>query len=158
MLHCCLNLVWLALPSAETKEGHLRPVVQGEGGVHGGAELQGAVAPAADYCAVHNKDQLQLRIVAWKANTLLLTAPSVLCSHTASFCGTHCTCTTFCKCSHFCWKVKRVKSKQGRSNQFCNCPHSEVHVKKSNLRSTQWRKDENRLFPIVPPLHNCNRT
>ena len=91
MLHCCLDLARLALPSAEAKEGHLRPVVQGEGGVHGGAELQGGVAPAADYCAVHNKDQLQLRIVAWRANTLLLTALSVLCSHTASCCGTHCT-------------------------------------------------------------------
>ena len=55
MLHCCLHLARLALPSAEAKEGHLRPVGQGEGGVHRGAQLQADVA--ADYRAVH-KDRL----------------------------------------------------------------------------------------------------
>ena len=51
MLHCCLHLTWLALPGAETKEGHLRAVVQCEGGLHPGAELRAGVAPAADYRA-----------------------------------------------------------------------------------------------------------
>ena len=65
VLNCNLNLAWLAPPSAEPKEGHLRPVVQGEGGVHDGLELQADVAPAADDPAAVHKDQLQLRIVAW---------------------------------------------------------------------------------------------
>ena len=133
MLHCCLNLVWLALPSAETKEGHLRPVVQGEGGVHGGAELQGAVAPAADYCAVHNKDQLQLRIVAWRANTLLLTALSVLCSHTASCCGTHCTKQLFANAPIFCGKSRETQDQ----TDYAIVRILKHTAEKSNLRSTQ---------------------
>ena len=48
MLHCCLDLARLALPSTEAKEGHLRPVAQGEGGLHPRDELQAHVAPAVD--------------------------------------------------------------------------------------------------------------
>ena len=41
MLHCSLHLTGLALPSAKSKDRHLRPIVQGEGGVHrAGDQLQ----------------------------------------------------------------------------------------------------------------------
>ena len=56
MFHCRLHLARFALPSAKAKEGHLRPVVQGEGGVHPGlCELQTDVAAAADYREMYTR-------------------------------------------------------------------------------------------------------
>ena len=40
MLHCCLHLARLTLPSSKSKEGHLHPIVQREGG--GGHGIGGA--------------------------------------------------------------------------------------------------------------------
>ena len=54
MLHCCLHLTWFAHPGAEAKEGHLRAVVQCEGGVHDGAELQADVAPQQTTALLQN--------------------------------------------------------------------------------------------------------
>ena len=46
MLHGGLHLSGFALPSAEPEEGHLHPVVQGEGGGHAAAQLQTDVLTA----------------------------------------------------------------------------------------------------------------
>ena len=57
MLHCCFHLSRLAVPSAKAKEGHLHPIVQGEGSVHCGlCELQADLAAAAyNVHNVHNE-------------------------------------------------------------------------------------------------------
>ena len=52
-LHCSLHLPRFTFPGAESKERHLRPIVQREGGGGhgiGGAELQTDVAPEAGFC------------------------------------------------------------------------------------------------------------
>ena len=68
MLHCSLHLARLTLPSAKSKEGHLHPIVQGEGGGHAGAQLRTDLVTARD-CPVNVHKGMYARINIYRYRT-----------------------------------------------------------------------------------------